>query len=59
MKKVKSANVQTSYPRQVPECLGNTVIFLVDNKGPFPHGVTSVPDLTNTSPNLKQERDES
>ena len=52
MEQVESGNVEKRHSGQITECLGDTLVFLVDYQGSFSHGVTTVPDLTNTCPYL-------
>ena len=52
MEQVESGNVEKRHSGQITECLGDTLVFLVDYQGSFSHGVTTVPDLTNTGPYL-------
>ena len=53
MKKVQSAHIEEGHSGQIPESLCDTIVLLVDDERSFPHGVTPVPDLANTSSDLK------
>ena len=53
MKQVQSADVKEGHSWQIPESLGDTIVLLVDDEGSFPHGVSPVPDLANTSSDLR------
>jgi len=52
VEQVETAHVEQRYSGQVAERLADALVLLVDDQGSFPHGVTTVPDLTNTSSHL-------
>ena len=52
MEEIHSAHVQEGDSWEIPESFGDSVVFFVDHERSFPHGVTPVPDLADTGPDL-------
>ena len=55
VKEVHPVDVQEGNSGQITEGFGDTVVFGVDDQGSLAHGVSSVSDLADTSPDLNRD----